>query len=58
MVRNPKTASAFHKRLLKILVDEEVKYDDKVIAQLVSKYFPDFRRTINELQRYSVRGRD
>ena len=54
--QKPKTASAFHKRLLKILVDEEVKYDDKVIAQLVSKYFPDFRRTINELQRYSVRG--
>ena len=50
-----KTAQALLKRLGKIL-DEEVKYDNKVLAELIQKHYPDFRRTINELQRYSVRG--
>tara|TARA_B100000575_G_scaffold293629_1_gene305681 strand:+ start:2992 stop:3936 length:945 start_codon:yes stop_codon:yes gene_type:complete len=51
-----KTAQALLKRLGKILDDEEVKYDNKVLAELIQKHYPDFRRTINELQRYSVRG--
>ena len=51
-----KTAQALMKRLGKILDDEQVKYDKKVLAELIQKYYPDFRRTINELQRYSVRG--
>ena len=36
---------------------EKVPYDKKVLAELIIKHFPDFRRTINELQRYSVRGK-
>jgi DNA polymerase III delta prime subunit len=52
-----KTASAFMKRLSKILDDENVTYEKKVLAELIQKYYPDFRRTINELQRYSVRGK-
>jgi len=52
-----KTAQALLKRLGKVLDDEQVEYDKKVLAELIQKYYPDFRRTINELQRYSVRGK-
>ena len=45
------------KRLGKVLDDEQIEYDKKVLAELIQKYYPDFRRTINELQRYSVRGK-
>ena len=51
-----KTAQALMKRLGKILDGEQVEYEKKVLAELIQKYYPDFRRTINELQRYSVRG--
>ena len=44
-------------RLCGILTEEVIYFDKKVIAELIQKYFPDFRRTINELQRYSVRGK-
>ena len=47
---------SFMKRLSKILDSENVGYEKKVLAELIQKYYPDFRRTINELQRYSVRG--
>ena len=40
----------------KILDKESVKYEEKVLADLVLKYFPDFRRVINELQKYSLNG--
>ena len=40
-----------------ILQSENVEHDDKVIAELVKKHFPDFRRIINELQRYSQFGK-
>jgi len=50
------TAMSFMKRLSKILDSENVGYEKKVLAELIQKYYPDFRRTINELQRYSVRG--
>ena len=52
-----KTAQALLKRLGKVLDDEQGEYDNKVLAELIQKYYPDFRRTINELQRYSVRGK-
>ena len=52
-----KMASAFFKRIQSILQSENVEYDDSVIAELVKKHFPDFRRTINELQRYSQFGK-
>ena len=46
----------FLKRLEFILNDNQIKYDKKILIQLILKHYPDFRRTINELQRYSVRG--
>ena len=52
-----KMASAFFKRIQSILQSESVDYEDKVIAELVKKHFPDFRRIINELQRYSQLGK-
>ena len=39
-----------------ILTKENVKFENKVLAELIMKYFPDFRRVLNELQRYSVSG--
>jgi DNA polymerase III delta prime subunit len=50
-------AGQFFKRLQMILSKESVEYDDRVIAELVKKHFPDFRRVINELQRYSKFGK-
>ena len=52
-----KTAMAFMKRLEQVLTDENIEFDKKVLAELIQKHYPDFRRTINELQRYSVRGK-
>jgi DNA polymerase III delta prime subunit len=52
-----KLAGNFFRRLQQILVKENVECDDKVLAELVSKHFPDFRRVLNECQRYSVSGR-
>jgi len=52
-----KTAMAFMKRLETILTEENIEFDKNVLAELIQKYYPDFRRTINELQRYSVRGK-
>jgi len=52
-----KTATALLNRLGKILDEQEVSYDKKVLAELIQKYYPDFRKTINELQRYSVNGK-
>ena len=50
-------ASAFFKRIEFVLDSEKVDYDKKVIAELIKKHFPDFRRVINELQRYSQLGK-
>ena len=50
-------ASAFFKRIQSILQSESVDYDDAVIAELIKKHFPDFRRVLNELQRYSQFGK-
>ena len=49
-------ASQLFKRLKAILSDENVSYDQKTLAELITLYFPDFRRVINELQRYSATG--
>ena len=49
-------AEAFFNRVKVILEMEMVKYEEKVVAEVVMKYFPDFRRTLNELQRYSATG--
>lgn len=50
-------AGLFFKRAIQILVAEGIEYDPKVVAQVVSKHFPDYRRVLNELQRYSVSGK-
>ena len=52
-----KTATAFLERLGEILKTENIEFDKKVLAELIQRHYPDFRRTINELQRYSVRGK-
>ena len=52
----PKLAATFYKRVKLILEEENIKYKDKVIQQMVMKHFPDWRRVLNELQRYSVSG--
>jgi DNA polymerase III delta prime subunit len=50
-------AGSFFKRLQTILEEEKIEYDQKVVAELVSKHFPDFRRVLNECQRYSTGGK-
>ena len=50
-------AEAFFHRVKVILEMEMIKYEEKVVAEVVMKYFPDFRRTLNELQRYSATGK-
>ena len=52
-----KCADLMLNRLGNVLNEEKIEYDKKVLAELIIKHFPDFRRTINELQRYSVRGK-
>ena len=52
-----KMASAFFKRIQSVLQSESVDFDDAVIAELIKKHFPDFRRVLNELQRYSQFGK-
>ena len=49
-------AARFMKRVESILAAESIDYDKDVIAKLVLKHFPDFRRVLNELQRYSTSG--
>jgi len=46
----------FFTRLKTILTHEEVQYEDKVLAKLVKRYYPDWRRLINECQRYAATG--
>jgi DNA polymerase III delta prime subunit len=53
----PKIAAAFLKRVEEVLVNEKIEYDRKAVIELVKKYFPDYRRVLNELQRYSVTGK-
>jgi DNA polymerase III delta prime subunit len=50
-------AGSFFQRLQSILGAEKIEYDEKVVAELVSKHFPDFRRVLNECQRYSTGGK-
>ena len=50
-------AMDFMKRVEFILQSESVEYEKKVLAEVIHRHFPDWRRTLNELQRYSVSGR-
>jgi len=51
-----KLASQFLKRAQYILTTENIKFDRQVLAAVIEKYYPDWRRVLNELQRYSATG--
>jgi len=53
----PTMAAQFFKRLCNILDTENVTYDKKAVAELINTHFPDWRRVINEIQRYSATGK-
>ena len=50
-------AANFFKRIREILDAEGVEYENKVLVELINKHFPDWRRVLNEVQRYSVGGK-
>ena len=52
----PKLAAQFFKRITDILEEENVKFNPKAVAGIIEKFFPDWRRCLNELQRYSASG--
>ena len=52
----PHIASLFMERCVSMLASENITHDKKVIVELINKHFPDFRRVINELQRYATSG--
>ena len=52
-----KIMAQFFKRVVTILKGENVEFEPQVVAELVGKHFPDYRRILNELQRYSVSGK-
>ena len=52
----PKLASQLMDRAVYILKEQKIEYEDKALVGLITKHFPDFRKLINELQRYSVSG--
>ena len=52
----PTIAAEFFNRVRTILAEENVEYNAKVVAEVINKHFPDWRRTLNELQRYSSSG--
>ena len=53
----PKLAASFFNRLRTILETESIEYDQKVLIELIKKYYPDWRRVLNECQRYSSSGK-
>jgi DNA polymerase III delta prime subunit len=53
----PTIAAEFFNRVRSVLADEGIEYDTKVVAEVINKHFPDWRRTLNELQRYSSSGK-
>jgi|TARA_B110000285_G_C15138219_1_gene628704 DNA polymerase III delta prime subunit len=55
-VDRPDLASDFMKRLMSICDKEKITYEPAVLAELINKFFPDFRRCLNEVQRYGVSG--
>lgn len=52
----PKLASQFFKRVCGILDAENITYNQKAVAELIQSHFPDWRRILNELQRYAATG--
>ncbi len=54
--QKPAIASGFFNRIKDILANESVTYDEKALVSVTQKFFPDFRRTLNELQKYAISG--
>lgn len=52
-----KMATAFMKRIETVLKNEGIEYEPSVVAEIITKFFPDYRRVLNELQRYSTFGK-
>tara|TARA_B100001094_G_scaffold333372_1_gene411174 strand:+ start:977 stop:1915 length:939 start_codon:yes stop_codon:yes gene_type:complete len=52
----PKLSAGFYERIKNILAEEGIEYKQKSLLELINKYYPDWRRVLNELQRYSVGG--
>tara|TARA_B110000977_G_C10686791_1_gene341809 strand:- start:6 stop:458 length:453 start_codon:yes stop_codon:yes gene_type:complete len=50
-------AGGIFERIVNILKHENVEYNEQVVAELINKFFPDFRRILNELQKYSTSGK-
>ena len=55
--QKPSLAKSFFGRVQTILKDESIEFEPRVVAELINKHFPDWRRTLNELQRYSASGK-
>ena len=51
-----KLAQQFFNRVIEILNENAIKFNEKAVAELINNYFPDWRKVLNELQRYSVSG--
>ena len=50
-------AEQFFQRVMDILSKENIKYEPKAVAEVINKFFPDWRKVLNELQRYSASGK-
>jgi len=55
--QRPAIAGGIFKRVTEILNKEGIEFEKDIIIELINRHFPDFRRILNELQRYSVSGR-
>jgi len=53
----PSIAAEFFNRVREVLVAENIEFEQRVVAEIINKHFPDWRRTLNELQRYSSGGK-
>lgn len=52
----PRLAYEFFQKIVQILNNEQIKYEDKILIELIQKHFPDFRRTLHELQSHTTSG--
>ena len=55
--QKPQIANQIFQRILQILTDENIDYNEKVVVEVINKFFPDFRRMLNEIQKYSASGK-
>ena len=55
--QKPQIANQIFQRILQILTDESIDYNEKVVVEVINRFFPDFRRMLNEIQKYSASGK-